>query len=118
MLTSGIVLAILAKKDLDEFDAKVANGDLHPFPKPDDENPEDFPLYLDWQTKNTRVNVGYALMAAGGATLVLSVPVGVFSARADRKRQELELNASVLPGPSLDGRGLAIDGFQLTVTLR
>lgn len=118
LLAGGTLLAVLAQEDLDEFEAKVETGELHPFPEDDDENPEDFPLYLDWQTKNTRVNVGYVLIAAGGATLVVSVPVGVFSARADRKRRELELNASVLPGPARDGRGLAVSGFQLTLTLR
>jgi len=118
LLAGGIVLAAVAKKDLDEFDAAVEAGELFPFPADSVENPEDYPLYVDWQAKNARVNAGYALITAGGATLVMSVPVAVISANADRKRRELELTARLLPGPSRDGRGIAVNGFMLGLTLR
>ncbi len=81
----GVAVADRSKRGLGEFNAQVVSRELEPFPMPDDEDPEAYPLYQEWQTQVRRLYSGYGLLLAGGATFLLSIPVGL----ADERRRFL-----------------------------
>ena len=114
LLAGGTVLAVASRKDLDEFDAGVESGELWPFPGPDEANPKDYPLYVQWQGKRNRLGAGYAMIAIGGASLLASIPVAAATSRARGKK--VVLGASLLAGDA--PQGLELEGFMLFVALR
>ena len=114
LLAGGTVLAVASRRSLDEFDTGVESGELWPFPGPEEANPEDFPLYVQWQGKRNRLGAGYAMIAIGGASLLASIPVAAATSRS--RGNKVVLGASLLAGDA--PQGLQLDGFMLFVALR
>jgi len=113
LVVGGVVLAAVSNKDLREFSVGVESGEIWPFPGPNAESPQDYPLYTQWEGKRNRLGAGYTLIAVGGAAMVLSIPVGVLT--TNKGGPEIALGASPL---ALDTpAGPTLDGCMFTVTL-
>jgi hypothetical protein len=112
LVAGGTVLSMATRTDLADFDASVQSGEIHPFPAPDAADPESYPLYQEWQGKVNRLGVGYALIAAGGVSLLASIPVGLLTARTVEPR--IAFGATLLASGQSDGA----DGFVFTVSWR
>lgn len=110
LVAGGTVLSAATRSDIDDFSAAVEAGELHPFPAPDAQNPEDYELYGEWQGKVNRLGAGYALIAAGGVSLLAAIPVGLLTARPASPR--VAFNATILHSGRSDGA----DGIVFTVT--
>lgn len=82
---AGAVVTGVAWSQVQQFNDGVAAGELAPYPQPDDPDPDSYELYAEFQRKRSAVYTGYALIAAGGAMCIISIPVGVASARRDRQ---------------------------------
>lgn len=103
----GGVVTALGASGLDEFNGRVRDGTLSPFPRASAAYPEDYQYYRVWQSHTRDVTVGCALMGIGAGVMVLSIPIGL----AHRSTQ-MGVTASVPLGP--DGP----QGFALGVVVR
>ncbi len=112
LVAGGTVLSMATRSDLADFDASVESGEIHPFPAPDAADPESYPLYQEWQGKVNRLGVGYALIAAGGVSLLASIPVGLLTARTVEPR--VAFGATLLASGQSDGA----DGVVFTLSWR
>lgn len=112
LVAGGTVLSMATRTDLADFDASVESGEIHPFPAPDSADPEEYPLYQEWQGKVNRLGAGYAMIAVGGASLLASIPVGLLTARSVEPR--IAFGATLLASGQSDGA----DGVVFTVSWR
>ncbi len=95
LVAGGTAVAAATSKDLREFSADVENGELWPFPGPEEANPDSFPLYVQWKEKRNTLGLGYGLIAVGGAAMVASIPVGILTAKP--AKQQVALGVTLMP---------------------
>jgi len=112
MTAAGVAVTLPARARLDHYNDQVDDG-LIAFPSPEDPDRESDPAYIEWKKRSAAVYVGYGLLMAGGAALLVSIPFGV---RHERTKTLLSLRAAPLMRP--DGDAATIDGFYLSVILR
>lgn len=118
LLTSGIGLAvaggivsIAANVDLRSFNEAVDVGEID-FPEDIDPDRDSHPNYIKWREKSQRVYVGYGLLGAGGACLLVSIPVQHLS-RGSSQRLALALQPLGAPIPG----GFELEGLRITLSL-
>jgi len=119
LVAAGGVTAGLMTKEIRDFNHCVeqpeecGDGALYPF-----EETEGNALYGEWIGMTRQAYTGYALLAAGGAMLAVSVPIGIISAR---QNQKISLSASLRTNPDSRGepfRPDTIDGFHFSLTVQ
>ncbi len=106
----GAVVTGLATGDLNAFEQDVEGG-LVSFPRPTAEDPTAHPGYQQWQELTRRTTAGYALLGAGGACLMASIPVGIASSR---QPHQIAVTAAFQLDPATDRPG----GLLLGVSVR
>ncbi len=113
LVLAGGLIAGLGWDDLRSFNASVEAGELGAFPGPDHPDPDSVELYGTWQRKVRTVDAGLALLAGGGVTLAVALPVGL--AARDRGRQ---VTLATRIQPALDPASPGIEGFSFTLSVR
>ena len=114
MAAAGVAVTIPSRSRLDHYNDQVDDG-LIAFPSPDDPDRESDPAYIEWKKRSAAVYVGYGLLMAGGASMLISIPFGI---RHERTKTLLSLRAVPLMRPSPHGAEASLDGLYLSVTLR
>jgi hypothetical protein len=102
----GVVTAVGARQ-LDEFNGRITDGTLSPFPSSSAVNPEEYAYYRVWQSHTRDVTVGCALLGVGAGIMVLSIPI-----EAAHRSAQVGVTAAVPLTP--DGPR----GFALGVVIR
>ena len=94
MLVAGVVITGVASKKMNDMTAAVEAGEV-PYPHPDAAVYTDAQLDNEQQfgTYRSAGSLGVALMAAGGVTMAVSIPLVVAG-----KRQQMTLAAAFDPG--------------------
>ena len=113
LTVAGGLIAGLGWDDLQSFNTSVANGELGPFPGPDHPDPESVELYRSWQSKVRTVDAGLVMLAGGGVTMAVSLPIGLAASKGPR---QVTLVAQLRPAP--DPHAVGLDGFTFTLSIR
>jgi len=111
MAAAGVAVTLPARSRLDHYNEQVDDG-LIAFPSPDDPDRESDPAYIEWQKRSAAVYVGYGLLMAGGASMLISLPFGI---RHERTKTLLTLEVVPLPPPHAGG---SPGGLYLSLSLR
>lgn len=110
---AGGLIAGIGWDDLQSFNTSVGNGELGPFPGPDHPDPESVELYGSWQRKVRTVDAGLVMLAGGGVTMAVSLPIGLAAGKGPR---QVTLAARLRPARAPHAVGL--DGFAFTLSIR
>jgi len=117
MLVCGAIVAGVASTDMAEIRTGVEAGEI-PYAHPDDDDPTPTQLAnkADFDQSRIAAGVGVGLLITGGATLAISIPVGIAGKRKDR---QVSLTARALARPPAPGQTFGpVDGFQLSLNIR
>lgn len=115
MLVCGAIVTAVAGANMSEIRDGVNAGEL-PYAHPDDDDPtaEQSSNKLAFDQARNAMGLGVGFLAAGGATLAITIPIAAVGARKDR---ELSLSAAALTHSPVPGQP-TIDGFQIGLSVR